>query len=77
MEYTFHIDQLEILNRLIFDASIDLDDIEKLNLVNSCLEFEIKRRTFENVTRRKKLFWTFTYLNGMTSIIPFETSTRI
>lgn len=72
MEYSFTIDQLEILNRLIFDASIDLEDIEKLHLENSSLEFEIERRTFESVTRRKKLFWTFTYLNGITSIIRFE-----
>ncbi|MES2284923.1 MAG: hypothetical protein V4547_04480 [Bacteroidota bacterium] len=72
MEYIFRIDQIEILNRLIFDASIDLVDIEQLKLVDSSLEFEIERRAFENVTRQKKTFWTVTYLSGMTSKIRFE-----
>ena len=72
MEYIFSIAQIELINQLIFDASIDLEDIEKLQLTDSSFEFEIERRAFENVSRRKKLFWTFTYLNGMTSTIRFE-----
>ncbi len=72
MEYIFRIDQIEILNQLIFDASIDLVDIEQLTLVEFSLEFKIERRTFENVTRQKKIFGTFSYLNGMTSLIRFE-----
>jgi hypothetical protein len=72
MEYIFRIDQLDILNTLIDDASISLKSIENLKLVDNYIEFEIERRTFENVTRKKKLFWNFTYLNGKTSIIHIE-----
>lgn len=72
MKYIFRTDQIEILNRLVFDASIDLDDLEKLKLVDSSLGFEIERRTFESVTRKKKLFWTLTYLCGETTFIRFE-----
>lgn len=72
MEYIFRIDQIEILNQLIFDASFDMVDIEQLTIVDSSLEFKIERRTFENVTRQKKIFGTVTYLSGMTSLIRFE-----
>jgi hypothetical protein len=72
MEYIFRIDQLEILNHLIFDASIDLDDIEKMSLVNSSVQFEVERRTLENVTRQKKFWGTVTLLSGMTSLLRFE-----
>lgn len=72
MEYIFRIDQIEILNQLIFDASIDLSDLEELNLSDCSLEFEMERRAFENVTRRKKILWTFTYVRGMTSLIRFD-----
>ena len=72
MEYTFRNNQLDILNTLIYDASISLKNIEDLKLVDNYVEFEIDRRTFENVTRKKKLFWNFTYLKGKTSIIHIE-----
>jgi hypothetical protein len=72
MKYIFRTNQLEILNHIIFDASIDLDEIEKMILTSSALEFEIERRTLENVTREKNIFGTFTLVSGMTSIIRFE-----
>jgi hypothetical protein len=72
MEYFFRTDQLEILNHLIFDASIDIDDIEKISSADTSVEFEIERRTLENVIRKKIITGTITILNGMTSIIRFE-----
>jgi hypothetical protein len=72
MEYIFRTDQIEILNQLIFDASICLDDIEKLRLIDSSLGFEVERRSFESVTRKKIIFWTLTYLSGKSSFLRFE-----
>ena len=72
MEYIFRTDQIEILNQLIFDASICLDDIEKLKLIDSIVGFEVERRKFESVTRRKIIFWNITYLSGKSSFLRFE-----
>lgn len=72
MEYTFDINQLEILNRLVFDASFDLLNSEDIVLTDSTLEFELERRAFENVTRKKSFFGTSTVLTGQTSTIRFE-----
>ncbi|MGB3947346.1 MAG: hypothetical protein WBM13_05150 [Bacteroidia bacterium] len=60
------------MNHLIFDSSISLNDIEKLNITNNSLKFEIERRTLENVTRHKKIGGTVTLLSGMTSSLCFE-----
>lgn len=59
--YNFKIDQIEILNQLIFDASIDFEEIQKLlalqnTELKSPVEFELERRTFENVTRGGNFF---------------------
>ncbi|MCF8321950.1 MAG: hypothetical protein K9I26_02270 [Flavobacterium sp.] len=72
MEYIFRTDQIEILNQLIFDSSIDLNNIEKLQLIDSSVGFEVERRVFESVARKKILFWTQTYLSGKTSFLRFE-----
>ena len=72
MEYFFRTDQLEILNHLIFDSSIDIDNLEKISSLDTSVEFEIERRTLENVTRKRKIIGTVTILNGMTSLIRFE-----
>jgi hypothetical protein len=72
MNYIFNINQLDILNQLIFDGSIRVSDIKNLNLNHSDFDIEIDRRAFENIKWRKKIFWTFTYLNGIKSIIRFE-----
>ena len=72
MKYTFRQDQVVIFNELIYDSSISLKSIENLVLVDNYLEFEIERRTFENVTRDKQLLFNYTYLNGKTSIVRFE-----
>ena len=72
MEYIFRTDQIEILNQLIFDASINLNNIEKLQLIDSSIGFEVERRAFESVSRKKILFWTLTFLSGKTSFLRFE-----
>lgn len=72
MEYTFLTNQLDILNILINDSSISLKSIQNLKLLDNYIEFEIERRAFENVTRKKTLFWTKTYLTGKTSLIRIE-----
>jgi hypothetical protein len=72
MEYTFRPDQLDIFNILIDDASISLESIQNLKRVDNYVEFEIERRTFENVTRKRKLFRNVTYLKGKTSIVRIE-----
>jgi hypothetical protein len=77
MAYTFKIDQIEILNQLIFDASIDFEEIQNLLLLENMeletsVKLELERRAFENVTRKSSLFLTTTELNGKISSISFE-----
>jgi hypothetical protein len=72
MEYKFNLYQLQILNRLVFDASFDLRLPEVIIQKNNFLQLELERRTFENVTRTKTCFITKTKLSGQTSTIRFE-----
>ncbi len=72
MEYVFKVSQLEILNCLIFDASIDLVEIENLKLIENVLEFKVERRNFEDVTRKKNLFGVRTFFKGSTTKIRVE-----
>ncbi|MBK9670901.1 MAG: hypothetical protein IPO70_01330 [Bacteroidetes bacterium] len=46
--------------------------MEKISSLDTSVEFEIERRTLENVTRKRKIIGTVTILNGMTSLIRFE-----
>ena len=71
MTYTFDINQLHILNTLIFDSSIEYSDLES-ELKNGSVEYQIERRTFENVTREKNLLGTKTKYNGKNSILKFS-----
>jgi hypothetical protein len=71
-QFQFSTDQLDILNRLIFDASIRVKDIRNLSLSGTAFELPIERRKFEAVTRKKFLWWTRTYLEGMVSTLRFE-----
>jgi hypothetical protein len=64
MAYTFKIDQIEILNQLIFDASIDFEEIQNLLLLENMeletsVKLELERRAFENVTRKSSLFFYY------------------
>ncbi|WP_344789442.1 hypothetical protein [Postechiella marina] len=71
MTYTFDINQLHILNTLIFDSSIEYSDL-KSELKNGTVEYTIERRTFENVTREKNLLGTKTKYSGKSSILKFS-----
>lgn len=80
--YNFKIDQIEILNQLIFDASIDFEEIQKLlalqnTELKSPVEFELERRTFENVTRGGNFFIKTTELKGKFSSISFENISKL
>lgn len=68
MVYKIDIENLEILNHLLFDASIEFDDLQNLS-IDKPIEIEVERRCFENVKRRKFLFWTSTNFTGKTSLI--------
>jgi len=70
MKYRFDILQLEILNVLIFDSSIEFSELQK-KPVNGQIEFEIERRTFEDVKRTKFLFWNMTKFKGCASVLRF------
>ncbi len=71
MTYTFDINQLYILNTLIFDSRIEYSDLNS-ELKNGSVEYPIERRTFENVTRKKNLRGTKTKYNGKSSILKFS-----
>ncbi|MEQ6117962.1 hypothetical protein [Reichenbachiella sp. MALMAid0571] len=66
MVYEFDISQLHILSILVFDASIEPDEL-KIQPNNGQLNFSIERRTFEAVKRSKWLFWNRTKFNGKSS----------
>jgi hypothetical protein len=64
MNYVFNKYNLEILSGLIFDASIDYEDLAS-KMGNSTMEFE--RRTFENVKRKKRFWVTSAHYGGKKS----------
>lgn len=66
MNYVFDIDNFDILNQLIFDASVEYENIIT-SLDKNPLILELERRTFENVTRTKRLFGTTTHYHGRRS----------
>jgi len=68
MNYRITESTLETINYLVFDASVQLDDLKKLT-IDKPVEFEIERRCLENVTRKRFLFWTTTSFGGKTSLI--------
>lgn len=68
MVYQIDLQDLESLNHLIFDASVEYNDLKKLN-IHSPIELKLERRCFENVKRKRFLFWSSTTLGGKTSLI--------
>ena len=66
MNYVFDIDNFDILNRLIFDSSVEYEDVIA-SLDKNPLVLELERRTFENVTRKKGLIGTTTHYLGRRS----------
>ncbi|MBX0332385.1 hypothetical protein K3G39_03965 [Pontibacter sp. HSC-14F20] len=68
MVYKIDLEDLESLNHLLFDASVEFEKLENLS-IDTPIEIEIERRCFENVKRKKFLFWTSTSFGGKTSIL--------
>lgn len=66
MNYKFDKDSLEVINRMIFDASVNVEDLSNLK-VQDKIQFELERRTFEDVERKKFLFWDRTVFKGKLS----------
>lgn len=66
MNYVFDIDNLDILNHLIFDSSVEYENIVE-SLEKDLIVLDLERRTFENVTRKKQLLGTTTYYEGRKS----------
>jgi hypothetical protein len=71
MTYTFDITQLDILNTIISDASVDNEQFKKLAGSDTEIEFIIERREFENVERKNILHWTVTYFAEKKSVLRF------
>ncbi len=76
MIYKINESNLEVINHLIFDASVQLDDLKKLS-IDKPIEFEIERRCFEDVKRTYFLFWTTTSFGGKTSLIRLSGVSKI
>lgn len=68
----FNSENLKILNKLVFDSSINISRLGELKLDNNILKFYIERRVFENVKRKNFFFWKKTYFEGMLSEINIE-----
>ncbi|MER2998089.1 hypothetical protein [Pontibacter populi] len=68
MIYRINESNLDIINHLVFDASVQSDDLKKLT-IDKPIEFEIERRCLEDVNRKHFLFWTTTSFGGKTSLI--------
>ncbi len=70
---------IEILNKMIFDSSILLEDIENIVLQDdNTITLNIERRTFEDVERKRFfLFWERTYFQGKSSQLKFHNVRRI
>lgn len=68
MVYQIDLQDLESLNHLIFDASVEFEDLEKLS-IDSPIELKLERRCFENVKRKKFLFWSSTTFGGKISLL--------
>lgn len=68
MVYKIDLRDLESLNHLLFDGSVEFEDLENLS-TDKPIEIEVERRCFENVKRKKFLFWTSTSFGGKTSLL--------
>ena len=66
MNYVFDTNNIDILNHLIFDSSVEYADVIA-SLDETPLVLDLERRTFENVTRKKGLIGTTTHYLGRRS----------
>lgn len=76
MIYKIDVAALESINHLIFDASVQFDDLQGLS-IEKPIAIEIERRCFERVKRKKFLFWTSTSFGGKTSAIRLSGVSKI
>lgn len=76
MIYKIDVADLESINHLIFDASVQFEDLQSLS-IEKPIAFEIERRCFERVKRKKFLFWTSTSFGGKTSAIRLSGVSKI
>lgn len=76
MIYKIDVANLAPINYLIFDASVQFEDIQNLS-IDKPIEFKIERRCFENVKRKRFLFWTRTSFGGKTSIFRLSGVSKI
>lgn len=76
MIYKIDVEDLESINHLIFDASVQFEDLQSLS-IEAPITFQIERRCFENVKRKRFLFWTSTSFGGKTSAITLSGVTKI
>ena len=76
MIYKIDVEDLASINHLIFDASVQFEDLQNLS-IEKPIVFEIERRCFENVKRKKFLFWTSTSFGGKTSAIKLSGVSKI
>ncbi len=70
MRYRLNKSQLHILSTLIFDASVEPEELTQ-ELKSNQLLLTLERRTFESVRRTKWLFWNRTQYLGKTSELKF------
>jgi hypothetical protein len=63
LNYTFQIPQLEILNHLIVDSSVEYTDMVD-QLERDPIVLDLERRTVEHVIRKKWLIGTTTHYRG-------------
>ncbi|WP_162428438.1 hypothetical protein [Pontibacter pudoricolor] len=76
MIYRITASNLDIINHLVFDASVQSDDLKKLT-IGKPIEFEIERRCLEDVNRKRFPFWTTTSFGGKKSLIRFSGVSKV
>lgn len=66
-QYSFNKQNIELLNELIFDSSIEIPEACDPIIVNKRFTLNIERRVLEDVRRKKNLFFNKTILKGSLS----------
>jgi hypothetical protein len=67
MDYSFDINNLEIINHLIYDSAMNPADVKLAD--NGTVELMLERKAFEDVERKKFLFWNKTFWKGRRSLL--------
>ncbi len=63
-QYSFSKQNIDLLNDLIFDSSIDISESYNSIILNERFTLNIERRVFEDVSRKKILFFNKTFIKG-------------